>query len=83
MRRDSAESWGAMRKMIPERLHFCVSDIAGGMVGGTFDAAASAQREKSKPFDEGTDTYDTIEWLVKNVRATTGAWAAGISYGGC
>lgn len=37
----------------------------------------------SKEIDEGTDTYDTIEWLVKNVPGNNGrAGITGISYGG-
>jgi hypothetical protein len=36
-----------------------------------------------KGIDESTDTYDTIEWLVKNVPNNNGrAGIAGISYGG-
>jgi uncharacterized protein len=36
-----------------------------------------------KGVDESTDTYDTIEWLVKNVANNNGrAGIAGISYGG-
>ena len=31
-----------------------------------------------KGIDEATDTYDTIDWLIKNVRTTTAAsaWTA-------
>jgi predicted acyl esterase len=37
----------------------------------------------SKEVDEGTDTYDTIEWLLKNVPGNNGrAGIMGISYGG-
>jgi putative CocE/NonD family hydrolase len=36
-----------------------------------------------KSIDEGTDTYDTIEWLLKNVSNNNGrAGIFGISYGG-
>ena len=36
-----------------------------------------------KGVDESTDTYDTIEWLIKNVPKNNGrAGIAGISYGG-
>ena len=36
-----------------------------------------------KGVDESTDTYDTIEWLTKNVANNNGrAGIAGISYGG-
>src|SRR6266849_1011951 len=37
----------------------------------------------AKGVDESTDTYDTIEWLIKNVPNNNGrAGIAGISYGG-
>ena len=37
----------------------------------------------SKAIDEGTDTYDTIEWLLKNVQQNNGrVGILGISYGG-
>ncbi len=37
----------------------------------------------SKSIDEGTDTYDTIEWLLKNVPENNGrAGILGVSYGG-
>ena len=42
-------------------------------------------RDPSKPnsIDEGTDTYDTIDWLLKNVPNHNGrAGLLGISYGG-
>jgi uncharacterized protein len=42
-------------------------------------------RDASAPnaLDEGTDTYDTIEWLLKNVPGNNGrAGQLGISYGG-
>lgn len=36
-----------------------------------------------RSIDEGTDTYDTIEWLLKNVSGNNGrAGIMGISYGG-
>ncbi|HEY2456384.1 MAG TPA: CocE/NonD family hydrolase [Candidatus Acidoferrum sp.] len=39
--------------------------------------------QDAKGIDESTDTYDTIEWLVKNVPNNNGrAGIAGISYGG-
>ncbi len=37
----------------------------------------------SNALDEGTDTYDTIEWLLKNIPGNNGrAGQLGISYGG-
>ena len=40
-------------------------------------------RDKTPSIDEGTDTYDTIEWLLNNVRGNNGrVGMLGISYGG-
>jgi len=42
-------------------------------------------RDRKDPhsIDEGTDTYDTIDWLIKNVPSNNGrAGELGISYGG-
>jgi len=40
-------------------------------------------RNDPKSIDEGTDTYDTIDWLLKNVTGNNGrAGIFGISYGG-
>ena len=37
----------------------------------------------AKSIDEGTDTYDTIEWLLKNIPGNNGrAGIMGVSYGG-
>ena len=36
------------------------------------------------PVDESTDTYDTIDWLIKNIPETNGkVGILGISYDGC
>jgi len=32
-----------------------------------------ADHRNPKAIDESTDAYDTVEWLLKNVRATTAA----------
>ena len=40
-------------------------------------------RNQQNSIDEGTDTYDTIDWLLKNVPNHNGrAGMLGISYGG-
>ena len=38
-----------------------------------------------KAIDEGTDTYDTIEWLLANVSNHNGAsaWSARVTAHGC
>jgi len=54
------------------------------MSGGEFvDVRPQIEGKKDKQFDESSDTFDTIDWLVKNVagnNARVGMW--GISYPG-
>jgi predicted acyl esterase len=43
----------------------------------------AAQPGDTKSIDEGTDTYDTIDWLIKNVRNNNGrVGMLGVSYDG-
>ena len=42
-----------------------------------------AQKRGGQPIDETTDTYDTIEWLLQNVKGNNGrVGISGVSYGG-
>jgi putative CocE/NonD family hydrolase len=75
-------------EMIPDGYIFVFQDIRGRFGSeGAFvmqrpvrDAGCAA---KPTCIDEGTDTYDTIEWLVKNVARNNGrVGLLGISYGG-
>ena len=73
------------RQMIPDGYLFVFQDIRGKYGSqGTF----VMQRDPRNPadphaIDEGTDTYDTISWLLKNVPNNNGrVGQAGISYGG-
>jgi uncharacterized protein len=72
-------------EMIPDGYIFVFQDIRGRYgSGGTF-VMQRDPRDQSDPhsIDEGTDTYDTIDWLLKNVPNNNGrAGEAGISYGG-
>jgi putative CocE/NonD family hydrolase len=44
---------------------------------------SGATADADLPIDEGTDTYDTIEWLIKNVRNNNGrVGMLGVSYDG-
>jgi uncharacterized protein len=46
-------------------------------------SGATSSRGDTKSIDEGTDTYDSIEWLLKNVRNNNGrVGMLGISYDG-
>jgi putative CocE/NonD family hydrolase len=72
-------------EMIPDNYIFVFQDIRGRYGSeGTFVMQRPVRDSKDpKAIDEGTDTYDTIDWLVKNVPHSNGrAGLAGISYGG-
>jgi uncharacterized protein len=72
-------------EMIPDDYIFVFQDIRGRYGSeGTFVMQRPVRNPKdSKAIDEGTDTYDTIDWLVKNVPHNNGrAGLVGISYGG-
>ena len=73
------------REMIPDGYIFVFQDIRGRFGSeGTF-VMQRDPRDKSDPkaIDEASDTYDTIDWLVKNVPNNNGrAGVVGISYGG-
>ncbi|MGC1104981.1 MAG: CocE/NonD family hydrolase [Candidatus Acidiferrales bacterium] len=72
-------------EMIPEGYIFVMQDIRGryGSEGQFVMQRPARDRNDPKSIDEGTDTYDTIDWLVKNVPNNNGrAGLLGISYGG-
>ncbi len=76
---------GLYREMFADGYIFVMQDIRGryGSEGQFVMARAPRDRKDPKSIDEGTDTYDTIDWLVKNVPGNNGrAGEAGISYGG-
>jgi uncharacterized protein len=73
------------REMFADGYIFVVQDIRGRFSSEGAFVMTRPPRDRSKPgsIDEGTDTYDTIDWLVKNVPNNNGrAGEAGISYGG-
>jgi len=72
-------------EMIPDDYIFVFQDIRGRYGSeGTFVMQRPVRDPKDpKAIDEGTDTYDTIDWLVKNVPHNNGRTGlVGISYGG-
>lgn len=72
-------------EMIPDDYIFVFQDIRGRYGSeGTFVMNRPVRDTKNpKAIDEGTDTYDTIDWLVKNVPQNSGrVGLLGISYGG-
>jgi putative CocE/NonD family hydrolase len=74
-----------LRNLADEGYIFVFQDIRGRFKSeGTFDMVR-APRDKSveKSFDESSDTYDTIEWLTKNLPNNNGrVGILGISYDG-
>jgi uncharacterized protein len=77
--------FGIYRELIPEKYIFVMQDIRGryGSEGKFVMNRPPRDRKDPKSIDEGTDTYDTIGWLVKNVPNNNGkAGLLGISYGG-
>jgi putative CocE/NonD family hydrolase len=76
---------GRYAEMIPDNYIFVFQDIRGRYSSeGTFVMQHPVRDPKDpKAIDEGTDTYDTIDWLMKNVPHNNGrAGLVGISYGG-
>ena len=77
--------WDLYREMFADGYIFVMQDIRGRYLseGKFVMGRAPRDRKDPKSIDEGTDTYDTIEWLLKNVPNNNGrAGEAGISYGG-
>ncbi len=69
----------------PDGYVFVFQDIRGRYRSeGKFEMNRPVHEARDpKGVDESTDTYDTIDWLVKNVPNNNGrAGIAGISYGG-
>jgi putative CocE/NonD family hydrolase len=87
---------GPSRELSQEKYIFVYQDVRGRYLSeGQFeemtpalppaatDKARRAGQGKSQPHDESTDTYDTIEWLLKNVAGNNGrVGIMGISYPG-
>jgi uncharacterized protein len=74
-----------VKDLAAEGYIFVLQDIRGRYrSGGTFEMQRfSRDRRNSKSIDESTDTYDTIEWLLKNIpnnNARVGV--LGVSYDG-
>jgi putative CocE/NonD family hydrolase len=79
-------SLGNFPAMMREGFIFVYQDVRGRwMSEGTFDDIRPhiANKKGKRQIDESSDTYDTIDWLVKNVKNNNGkAGIYGISYPG-
>ncbi|HVH61769.1 MAG TPA: CocE/NonD family hydrolase [Candidatus Sulfotelmatobacter sp.] len=76
---------GRYAEMIPEGYIFVFQDIRGryGSEGKFVMQRPVRSPKDPQAIDEGTDTYDSIDWLVKNVPRNNGrVGLLGISYGG-
>ena len=74
---------GSLKEEIEEGYIFAFQDIRGRFKSEGQFVMQRSPRESGKGIDEGTDAYDTIDWLVKNVpnnNGNVGIW--GISYPG-
>ncbi|QDX25679.1 CocE/NonD family hydrolase [Sphingomonas suaedae] len=71
------------KELADDRFIFVLQDIRGRLGSeGTFVNLRPSNPDK-RGVDESTDTYDTIDWLVKNLPANNGkAGVIGVSYGG-
>ncbi len=82
------ESLGPNQFMMADGYIFVYQDVRGRwMSEGLYDNMRpqinNQNKKKQKEIDESTDTYDTIDWLVKNLKnnnGKVGQW--GISYPG-
>lgn len=78
-------SLGNFPAMMREGFIFVYQDVRGKwMSEGNFeDIRPQTTKKGKKDIDESTDTYDTIDWLVKNIANNNGkAGVYGISYPG-
>ena len=77
--------FGIYREMVPGGYIFVFQDIRGRFKSEGQFLMLRRPRDPRDPhaIDEGTDTYDTIDWLLKNVPHNNGrVGLLGISYGG-
>lgn len=78
---------GPSEKMMHDGYIFVYQDVRGRwMSEGKYDnmrPTVPYRKKGSKEIDESTDTYDTIEWLLKNIQNHNGKFGQwGISYPG-
>jgi uncharacterized protein len=80
-----ARGFNAYKELIPDGYIFVFQDIRGRYQSGGQFVMLRPPRDKKDPkaIDESTDTYDTIDWLLKNIKGNNGrVGVLGISYGG-
>ncbi|WP_297986628.1 CocE/NonD family hydrolase [uncultured Chryseobacterium sp.] len=67
-------SLGPNKYLLNDKYIFVYQDVRGRyMSEGTFtNMTPQVERKTKKDIDESTDTYDTIEWLLKNIADNNG-----------
>jgi uncharacterized protein len=74
------------KEYIKEGYIFVIQDVRGRwMSEGKFEDVRPFLENKSKPtdIDEASDTYDTVDWLIKNIQNNNGKVGVfGVSYPG-
>jgi putative CocE/NonD family hydrolase len=73
------------REFVPDGYVFVMQDIRGryGSEGQFVMNRPMRNKKDPKGIDESTDTYDTIDWLIRNVRNNNGrVGILGVSYDG-
>ena len=81
----AANNFNAYFKALAEDGYIFVHQDIRGKFGseGDFVMQRPARGNDKNAIDEGTDTYDTIDWLIKNVRNNNGrVGMLGVSYDG-
>src|SRR5437016_3193503 len=84
-RNAAAALQGYLKELTDDGYLFAFQDIRGryGSEGQFVMSRPPRDRKDPKAIDEGTDTYDTIDWLLANVPKNNGrVGMLGISYGG-
>ena len=73
------------KEYLKEKYIMVVQDVRGRYMseGSFIDVRPFKENKKAKEIDESSDTYDTIDWLVKNLHNNNGnVGVFGISYPG-
>lgn len=77
---------GPNNSLMEEQYIFVVQDVRGRYMSEGINLEVTpyiANKKSKKDVDESSDTYDTIDWLIKNVQHNNGrAGIVGISYPG-
>ena len=76
---------GPNSQLMQDKYIFVYQDVRGRYKsGGNFEEMTPAIDKKAvKQTDESSDTYDTVDWLLKNIRGNNGKVGIyGISYPG-